>query len=71
MVTGGRKEKTRTLKIRGCGTRRSGIRENGVPGAAYGGEGDVVDFGVGAPVGAGGDGDFEFAWEIVEVGIAA
>jgi len=34
-------------------------------------EGDVVDFGVGAPVGAGGDGDFEFAWEIVELGIAA
>ena len=34
-------------------------------------ERDVVDFGVGAPVGAGGDGNFEFAGEIVEVGIAA
>jgi len=32
---------------------------------------DVVDFGVGTPVGAAGDGDFEFAGEIVEIGIAA
>jgi len=37
---------------------------------ASGDEGDVVDFGIGAPVGAGGDGDFVFAWEIVELGIA-
>lgn len=35
-----------------------------------GDERDVVDFRVGAPVGAGGDGDFEFAREIVEVRIA-
>ena len=35
-----------------------------------GGEGDIVDFGVGAPIGAGGDGDFKFAREIVEIGIA-
>src|SRR3974390_207181 len=36
-----------------------------------GGEGDVVDFGVGAPVGAGGNGDLVFAGEIIELGIAA
>lgn len=38
--------------------------------AEGGGKGNVVDFGVGAPVGAGGDGDFEFAGEIVELGVA-
>ena len=38
---------------------------------AGGDEGDVVDFGVRAPVGAGGDGNFEFAGKIVELGIAA
>lgn len=32
---------------------------------------DVVDFGVGAPVRAGGDGDFEFSGKIVELRIAA
>jgi len=61
-TTGGRKVKTRTLKGGGCGTR--------VMRAEGGGEGDVVDFGVGAPVGAGGDGNLEFARKIVEVGIA-
>ena len=39
-------------------------------GAKCGGESDVVDFGIGAPDGAAGDGDFEFAWEIIEFGIA-
>ena len=37
---------------------------------AGGGQGDVVDFGVGAPLGAAGDGDFELAGEIVKVRIA-
>src|SRR5271165_3616009 len=39
--------------------------------AEGGGQGDVVDFGIGAPLGAASDGDLEFAWEIVEVGITA
>jgi len=39
--------------------------------AEDGGEADVVDFGVGAPVGAGGDGDFIFAGKIIELRIAA
>jgi hypothetical protein len=38
--------------------------------AKCGGESDVVDFGIGAPHGAAGDGDFEFAREIIELGIA-
>ncbi len=41
------------------------------PNAESGGQGDVIDFGIGAPLGAGGDGDFKFAREIVEIGIAA
>jgi len=41
-----------------------------VASAACGGEANVVDFGIGAPVRAAGDGDFEFAGEIVELGIA-
>ena len=43
----------------------------GIAGAARGGETDVVNFGIGAPVRAAGDGDFEFAREIVELWIAA
>ena len=39
------------------------------PRAGYGGEADVVDLGVGAPEGAAGDGDLEFAGEVVEVGV--
>src|SRR3984893_4189740 len=35
-----------------------------------GGEADVVDFGIGAPVAATGNGDFEFAGQIVKIGIA-
>ena len=42
-----------------------------VAGAARSRKSDVIDFGVGAPIGAAGDGDFEFAREIVELGIAA
>src|SRR5215472_980545 len=38
-------------------------------GATRGGEADVINFGVGAPVGAAGDGDFVLAREIVELGI--
>ena len=41
-----------------------------VASAACGGEANVVDFGIGAPVRAAGDGDFEFAGEIVELRIA-
>jgi len=37
--------------------------------AEGGGQGDVVDFGIGAPFGAASDSDFEFAGKIVEVGI--
>ena len=39
--------------------------------APGGDKADVVNFGVGAPVGAAGDGDFEFAREIVELRVAA
>jgi len=42
-----------------------------VAGAACSGEADVIDFRIGTPVGAAGDSDFEFAGEIVELGIAA
>jgi len=51
-------------------TRRAESEVGGTKRAEGGSEGDVVDFGIGAPVGAGGDGDFEFAREIVEIGIA-
>src|ERR1700693_2760969 len=36
-----------------------------------GGEADVINFRIGAPVAASGDGNFEFAREIVNLGIAA
>jgi hypothetical protein len=35
------------------------------------GEADVIDFGIGAPVAAAGNGNFKFAREIVKLGIAA
>ena len=41
-----------------------------VTASSGGGEADVVDFGIGAPVAATGDGDFEFAGQIVKLGIA-
>lgn len=64
---GGRRSRGRNA----CATGgRRGERDAGTS-AAGGGEADVVDFGVGAPFGAGGDGDFEFAREIVELRIAA
>ncbi len=40
-----------------------------VDGALDGGEGYVVDLGVGAPEGAAGDGDLELAREVVELGV--
>jgi hypothetical protein len=39
--------------------------------SSRGGETDVIDFGIRAPVAASGDGDFKFAREIVKLGIAA
>src|SRR6267378_2156675 len=39
--------------------------------AYRGGEADIVDFGVGAPMAAAGDGYFEFARQIIELRVAA
>ena len=39
--------------------------------AGGGGETDVIDFGIRAPVAASGDGNFKFAREIVKLGVAA
>src|SRR5208283_823334 len=67
-----RGRKSRVAAVGMTGKALNGCRlEAGATKRAEGGsEGDVVDFGIGAPVGAGGDGDFEFAREIVEIGIA-
>src|ERR1700675_727621 len=37
--------------------------------SSRGGEADVIDFGIGAPVAAAGDGNFKFARQIVKLGI--
>ena len=50
--------------------RRSRLRA-GRAMASGGGEADVVDLRIGAPVAAAGDGNFEFAREIVKLGVAA
>ncbi len=50
---------------------RNPISFAAVAGTASGGQADIVNFRIGAPIGAARDGDFEFARKIVKLGIAA